>query len=251
MNKSPEVLADRAQELAKKLGYSDVVDRAFWVGSEAEYVEYAIRNPSGKDWKPSSARQAWPSPIAFWYRQSPQWLMPNAGNLNDPPTVTQWNPPYETSGLVAVKLDMQGNLLFLRAVPPQVDAGGPSHEPDWNLLFAEAGLDKTRFSSATVKWTPLDAFDSRADWEGRVAEQPDLPLHVSAAAYRGVPVYFQVIAPWDRPWRSHTVDPRCGDLRGRLGDVRNRLRTGWRFFRPLEPASRSWRRQMGNAAVWA
>jgi len=29
-----------------------------------------------------------------------------------------------------------------------------------------------------------------------------LLLHVTAAAYHGVPVYFQVIAPWDKPWRS-------------------------------------------------
>jgi len=202
MNKSPEVLADRAQELAKKLGYADLVDRAFWVGFEPSYVEYAIRNPLGKDWKPATAGQSWPSPVSFWYRQSPEWLMPNAGKLNNPPTVTEWNPPYETSGMVSLKLDAQGKLLFLRALPPQLEAANARREPDWDLLFAEAGLDKTRFTAASAKWTPPDAFDSRADWEGRLAEQPDLPLHVTAAAYHGAPVYFQVIAPWDQPWRS-------------------------------------------------
>jgi hypothetical protein len=31
MNKSPEVLADRAQDPGEKLGYPAAVDRAFWI----------------------------------------------------------------------------------------------------------------------------------------------------------------------------------------------------------------------------
>lgn len=205
MNKSPEVLADRAQELAQKLGYPELVDRAFWIGSEKDYFDYAERHLSGKDWKHLTGRQAWPSSVSFWYRQSPQWMMPRSTGEDGPPTVTQWDPPYETSGMVAIKLDMQGKLLFLRAVPPQVETGSARLEPDWNILFAEAGLDKTRFAPAGPKWTPPETFDSHADWEGHPAERPDLPLHVTAAAYHGVPVYFQVIAPWDKPWRTSTA----------------------------------------------
>src|SRR4029077_11046402 len=92
-----------------------------------------------------------------------------------------------------------------RAVPPQVETGSARLEPDWNILFAEAGLDKTWFAPAGPKWTPPEIFDSRADWEGHLAERPDLPLHVAGAAYHGVPVYFQVIAPWDKPWRTTTA----------------------------------------------
>ena len=39
LDKSPEVLADRAQELARKLGYTDAVDRAYWLDSERDYVQ--------------------------------------------------------------------------------------------------------------------------------------------------------------------------------------------------------------------
>ena len=201
MNKSPEVLADRAQELAKKLGYPATVDREFWIGPERDYLAYAEHHPSDKDLQRSS-EQAWPSSVAFWYRQSPTWMTPGDYNSGGPPTVTEREPPFETSGMVALKLDTQGKLLFLRAVPPQVEAESPHLEPDWNVLFAEAGLDKTRFTAAAPKWAPPETFDSRADWEGRLADHPDLPLHVTAAAYHGVPVYFQVIAPWDQPWRS-------------------------------------------------
>jgi eukaryotic-like serine/threonine-protein kinase len=202
MKKSPEVLADRAEELAQKLGYSNAVDRAFWIASEKDYRRYASRNPAAKDWRRTSSTQSWPSPVAFWYRQSPQWMKPGVQTPDGPPRVTNSNPSYEVSGMLGMKLDMQGNLLFLRGIASQLETAGQNRDPDWNLLFKEAGLDPSRFVPAAPKWTPPDAFDIRADWEGRLADRPDLPLHVTAAAYHGVPVYFQVIAPWDRPWRG-------------------------------------------------
>jgi predicted Ser/Thr protein kinase len=206
MNKSPEVLADRAQELSQKLGYSMAVDRAFWVASEKDYLRYAAHDAPGKDSKRAAVGGAGPSPVSFWYRQSPQWMKPGAQGAGGPPTVTESNPAYETSGMVAIKLDMKGNLLFLRGVPPQVETAAPGRDPDWNLLFAEAGLDKSQFVRANPKWAPPDAFDIRADWEGHRADNPDLLVHVAAAAYHGVPVYFQLIAPWDRPWRGDPAD---------------------------------------------
>ena len=202
MNKSPEVLADRAQDMAQKLGYSLAVDRAFWVASDKDYLRYTAHNSSSKDWKHTPAGHAWPSPVSFWYRQSPQWMMPGAQTPNGPPRVTLLNPSYETSGMLALRLDMQGNLLFLRGVPPQVETGERSRDLDWGLLFAEAGLDKTQFVPASPKWLPPDSFDVRADWEGHLPDRPDVLIHVTAAAYHGVPVYFQMIAPWDQPWRG-------------------------------------------------
>lgn len=202
MKKSPEVLADRAEELAQKLGYSSEVDRAFWIASENDYRHYASHHPSARDWRRTSSTQSWPSPVAFWYRQSPQWMKPGAQTPDGPPRVTDSNPSYEASGMLGMKLDMQGNLLFLRGIASQIETAGRNHEPDWNVLFKEAGLDPSRFVPAAPNWTPPDAFDARADWEGRLADHPDLPLHITAAAYHGVPVYFQVIAPWDRPWRG-------------------------------------------------
>ena len=207
MNKSPDVLADRAQDLAQKLGYSAALDRAFWVASDKDYLRYAAHNSSSKDWKRTPAGRAWPSPVTFWYRQSPRWMMPGAQTPNGPPSVTLLNPSYETSGMVALRLDMQGNLLFLRGVPPQVETGGTRPDLKWGLLFAEAGLDQTQFVPASPKWAPPDSFDVRADWEGHFPDRPDLLIHVTAAAYHGVPVYFQLIAPWDQPWRGDTSSP--------------------------------------------
>jgi hypothetical protein len=204
MPKSPEVLADRAQELAQKLGYPDAIDRAYWIGSDQDYLDYVSHDTSGKNMERAFEGQAWPSAMAFWFRQSPQWMTPvtDAGVQR----VTRLNPPYETSGMVTLKLDVLGRLLFLRAIPPQVEVAQPSREPDWNLLFAEAGLDKSQFVPGAPKWAPPDRFDASADWDGHVAGHSDLLLHVTAAAWRGRPVYFQVIAPWDKPWQDAPPD---------------------------------------------
>jgi hypothetical protein len=82
-------------------------------------------------------------------------MMPGAQSPNGPPRVTLLNPSYETSGMLALRLDMQGNLLFLRGVPPQVETGEWSRDPNWGLLFAEAGLDKTQFVPASPKWVEV------------------------------------------------------------------------------------------------
>jgi predicted Ser/Thr protein kinase len=205
MPKSPEVLADRAQELAQKLGYSGAVDRAYWIGSDENFVEYLTHDATGKKLAHAFDGQVWPSPTAFWFRQSPQWMMP--GDTYDTHSaITPVNPPYETSGMATLKLDMQGRLLFLRGLPSQVDVAQTGREPDWNLLFAEAGLDQSQFVPGAQKWAPPDRFDASADWDGYVAGHRDVPLHVTAAAWRGRPVYFQVIAPWDKPWQLSPPD---------------------------------------------
>ena len=199
MNKSPDVLTDRAQELCEKLGYSGALDWASWLETEYDYLDYVADDPAGKKVVSAAVARPWPAPVSFWYRQSPEWMTPR--QRQEYSDVTQSQPPYEIVGMVALNLDVQGKLLFLRAVPPQVGTGN-APEPDWGLLFDAAGLDKSQFHPAEPKWLPPEAFDSRADWEGHIAGQPDLPLHVAAAAYRGVPVYFQMIAPWDMPLRN-------------------------------------------------
>jgi hypothetical protein len=195
MTKSPEVLADRAQELAGKLGYPEAVDRASWFDYEDGYREYIAHHVPAQDWKRESAGRAWPSLVTFWYRQSPVWMTPR--QRQEYSNVTLWQPPYDTSGMLAMQLDVQGKLLYFRAVPPRVEEESPARALNWAVLFSEAGLDERQFTLAAPKWRPPDAFDSRADWEGHLADQPNLLLHVTAAGYHGVPTYFQIIAPWD------------------------------------------------------
>jgi serine/threonine-protein kinase len=112
------------------------------------------------------------------------------------------DPPLLVSGAVDLTLDPRGRLLSFWAVPPQAgEATGPAPAPDWSALFAEAGLDIANFTPATSRWLPPVNCDSRAAWEGVYPYQSQFPLHIEAAAYRGRPVYFEMIGPWDKPAR--------------------------------------------------
>jgi len=200
MPKSPEVLTDRAQDLARKLGYPEAVDHASWIGSEPGFVDYVAHDALGKNWERASKGQAWPSSVVFWFRQSPQWMTPT-----EPPNIVPGvgfrHPPYDVAGMVTLKLDMLGRLVYFRAVPSQLEVAPSSREPAWDQLFAEAGLDRSQLVPGTLKWAPPDFFDRTADWDGYLGGNHDLPLHVSAAAWRGRPTYFQVIAPWNKQWQ--------------------------------------------------
>lgn len=71
--------------------------------------------------------------------------------------------------------------------------------PDWSLMFAAAGLEMKNFSSSNPKWVPPVSNDLRVAWEGNYPGQPQLPIRVEAASFKGKPVYFEIIGPWSRP----------------------------------------------------
>ena len=109
-------------------------------------------------------------------------------------------------------LDTKGRLLRYEAVPAQVDEqpAAALQVPDWATLFAAAGLDQTRFTSAAPEWVPLSAFDVRAAWTGSRVERPGTALRVEAASWHGRPVFFRVIAPWTRPERQRVAAATTG-----------------------------------------
>jgi hypothetical protein len=112
------------------------------------------------------------------------------------------------SGMMEVSLDTQGRLLRFEAVPPQVNR---SETPaaaafDWNLLLRAAGLDVARFTPTEPQWLPPSAFDARAAWAGSYAHAPSIPIRVEAAAWRGRPVFFELIGPWSVPARMQPAE---------------------------------------------
>ena len=56
-----------------------------------------------------------------------------------------------------------------------------------------------RPSRAGCRRTPYDA---RAAWEGAYPDQPEMTMRVEAAAFRGRPVYFEIVDPWNQPTRQ-------------------------------------------------
>jgi len=211
----PEFLAGKAREIVAQLGYPErPVDSAHGFENDRQYLEYIRRQVPSGDWRQRFS-QGRPAPIYFWSRESPQQLFPiGQGWLNlesTSPELAQVNendPPI-TPGSLSVRLDTQGRLIRFSAMPAPFDEG-QSHSPqpgkeDWAGLFSAAGLDVGRLAPAEPKLTPPSAFDARAAWIGTFPEQPGLALRVEAAAWRGRPVYFEVIGPWAIPGRETAV----------------------------------------------
>jgi hypothetical protein len=102
--------------------------------------------------------------------------------------------------MTLVRLNPLGRLTQLIAVPPQLEeSAGAAPAPDWAPLFSAAGLDPSRWLPARPIWTPPVDSDARAAWTGSLAERPNIPMRIEAAAYRGKPVYFELIGPGTRP----------------------------------------------------
>ncbi len=197
LEKSPEAMAEHARQLLQRLGYTAPPrDTAYWYEADSGYLNY--RANRGRT--PEQARQlrsAVPAPMQFIYRQSPRELLAFTGygymgglylgvTLNEPPD--------DTAGMISLVLDGSGRLLSFSAVPPQMEPESiASSQPDWTPLLSAAGLDEKALTPSAPKWLPRAGFDSRAAWDSVLGGEP---VHIVAAAYRGTPVYFRMLAPW-------------------------------------------------------
>src|SRR5262249_33976838 len=132
-----------------------------------------------------------PPAMYFWYRQSPQLLIPTGMGLRVyPGRVTPSDPPPLDPGMATVFLDLRGRLIEFTVVPGREPPGvSPAAEVDWKAAFAEAKLDWGRATRTTPEWAaPVIAARSEA-WEVPSSESPARPLRVEAAAYQGKVVF--------------------------------------------------------------
>ena len=197
LDKPPAVLVDRAQEIMRSLGYTDIAaDSAFGMGSHLAYLQWKTRTDHDpRRWDALKAGN--PSAVTLWYRTSPRLLVPRLSRLVGPT-----DPPMAVSGMRSLMLDSTGRLLEFQAVPPQVSQESePAPAPDWRPLFEAAGLDMTTFSPVTPQWSPRDYADTRAAWEGPLTGRPEITARVEAAAYRGRPTAMFLLGPWSVPTR--------------------------------------------------
>ncbi|HET7151169.1 MAG TPA: serine/threonine-protein kinase [Candidatus Acidoferrum sp.] len=206
----PEVLAARAKDVLVQLGYDEKpVDSAYSFSLAADdHVKYILEHDKTPTrWNVLAADR--PSPVVFWYRQSPRQMRPEGFfSSSGDGRVTTFDPPMDAVGMVSVTVDMRGRLVHFEAVPPQRDA--PLSETpvrNWSSLFTAAGLDPASFHPAAPEWAPLAWGDARAAWTGVVPGRETIPLRIEAAFYRGKPIYFDTIYPWSRPERSTPYAP--------------------------------------------
>ncbi len=204
LEQSPEVLTHKARDLVKQLGYDakphDTASDFFYDDDFMQYVKKT--RGSHADWDKVLSGQ--PPVMRFWYRQSPQFL--GASDFRDqlliPGIVTEDDPPPTQSGMVNLELDPEGRLMYLQAIPPQMqEKPEPAQALDWSVLFKAAGLDLSQFQPAAPHWTSLAESDVRAAWTGKWPGT-DLPLRIEAAGFQGKPVFFSLTGPWTKPDRQ-------------------------------------------------
>ena len=207
---SPDVLAAKAREFAKSIGYTAApLDTSYGIGGWSGYINFVEKHDqSTTRWKNLSTGT--PPVMAFWYRESPRYIDVDAFTFT--PMATPNSPANDVTGACQIFLDTLGRLIGLECVPPEfVSSTEPAPPPKWEPLFAAAGLDMKGFHEVAPQWTELVEADTRAAWEGHWPDHPDIPLRIEAGAFRGIPVYFETHSPWDRPTRMQEEESRASD----------------------------------------
>ncbi len=188
----PQVLARQARDILEKLRFEPAGDKAIGFDHDKNFLRSIQENdPRPGRW--DRLEQTQPAALYFWYRQSPDPLTPDLhypypGTL-EPGRITLDEPPPVVPGMVGVRLDLQGRLLELQAVPEP--ATGNEQDPDWEALFQAAGLPMSQFEETTPTVFPRTFADQRKAWIGKSPYVPDPTIQVEAATFQGRPVFFQ------------------------------------------------------------
>ncbi len=211
MDAGPDVVEHRARELADRFaGVPPATDSAAWMERNYALIRWLADHLPSKDWRRRLATLG--TPALLHLRLSPEPLVPaNIGAL-----VGDADPAQDVPGMVSVLVTARGRLCRLQVVPPRRDvplAAGTA-APPWDALFKEAMLDPARFTEVTPTWRPPVPYDQRREWQGTVAELPELPLRVSIATLGDRAVYMSLLGPWDEP---SAVNPLTTGIGPRVG----------------------------------
>jgi serine/threonine-protein kinase len=201
-SKSPDALAEQARTFIRQAGYSDApADSDVILQADPDFLTFQ-NGPDTKTFPIPWDNLSSLSPFLFSYRQSPRPLERFNILFWNSPAAIPMDPPVFFPGEVAVRLDTEGRLRSLRAIPPATDTAAPQTKaPDWAWLLSAAGLDIGTWLPTEPHWNPESYADSRAAWEGSFPDAPGIPIRIEAAAHRGKPVSFTVIYPWTRSER--------------------------------------------------
>jgi serine/threonine-protein kinase len=217
----PEVMARRARQVLEHCGYPDAPADAFgYFCADGEYLGYVQReDPSPRRWDDVATVR--PSPLYFFYRQSPRALGVTGVVEKWALLITDDNPPPFLPGMAGVHLDPNGKLLRLYTIPARQSEEPPTvGDPEWDRWFdpQTIGFDLTKdLQPAVPQWASPCACDRRAAWTGALPGRPDRPVRVEAAADRGRPVYFEVMPLWRKDEPADSAASGYGLLRTRVG----------------------------------
>jgi len=173
----PDAMALRGRDLLARLGYAQgPIDRAW---------SYAVERQQRA--------------VFFWYRESPEVIVPSAFFRRDvyasrPGSVSENAPQLATPGESMLRLDADGRLLALKVVPA-ASTEISSVPFDWTPL-----LDAARIDRATL--TPVAPLSIRVPFDHRAAWMRRDGWRLEAASLGGRVVSFEMIPPGP-PLASH------------------------------------------------
>lgn len=194
-DRAPATLVDRARDI-ERLAPSTmpVNDRAsgFWI--RTEFMTW-LRQQVTPDVAAATLRSGRPPGLVFWYRSSPEWLVPRGV----PVLIT--DPPALAAGHTTVILDMDGRLLSFERLPQQLQRGAQTSPAaiDWAPFFEAAGIDASTLTASAPTYSPRAFADSRLAWTGSWPGLPGAELRVEAGSSQGDAVYFRTFGPWNLP----------------------------------------------------
>jgi len=190
----PEALVERARQALTQLGYADALQHGRYGYEElgARLGWLSQQGVSAGGWV--ALRRLRPAVVMVWYRTRPQPMIPLTGEQ-----VSRSDPPLLLPGMTSVVVDTEGRLCRLLVVPSEGGPGSPERSreaPNWSVLFALAGLERSRFDATEpAPRSPLRG-DVRAAWEGSAPGWIQGPLRIEAAAWRGRVTYFEIKGAW-------------------------------------------------------
>ena len=189
----PQVMAEKARQIVEELGFlGQAGDEAWQFYTDFDYLNH-VRDTDASIDRWDRLRADRPSAMGFWYRSSPDLLVPFATRNH----VVFHDPPRNRPGMISLRLDAAGRLVFLSVVPDRRDPPDEgSLTTDWNALLEAAGLDAANLAADVSEWTPPSYCDQRHAWTGAYPDQPEPAIRVEAGSYRGRPVYFEIVHPW-------------------------------------------------------
>ena len=207
LEKSPEILRERAREILQTRGARKarrlrelVPNRRVLprLGSRSRRLPAAIFRET--PWRSSIARRR--------RRSFRRWRRP--GRLLTP-IVESLNPAPVEPGMAEVWVDPRGRLLRLAIVPPQVqnESRPLPRKRIGAVCFVRRASTSSRFTPVEPRWSPRNFATVRAAWEGPHPEHPGVTMRVEAASYGGRPVSFLWIGPWTRPSAMRRSRPRA------------------------------------------
>jgi hypothetical protein len=192
LSKRPEVLADRAREIAASAGYaSPPADSFYTMANDSDWINL----PDAQRIRWGTTESIRPVPLRLAYRESPRLMSP----LSPSRRVGFADPPFEVPGMVRILLEPSGHLVRFDAVPPHHSPVAPAREPDWETILTATGIDLGSLRPVPPEWSAAADSDRKAAWIGVYPGQPDVPIRIEAAAYRGQPVFLSVVPPWRKP----------------------------------------------------